>query len=290
LSVLKRWLGYINGVTPNLYGYLDYRRFLQDWFEAKKRATPSFSYRNFARRAGQKSPSLLHHVMGGKRNLTPATTEAFARAMGLKVAEVDFFRHLVKLDQAKTSSERNQAWAKISATRNFREARHVEGAGFDYLSHWYYPAIRELVMRSDFQSDPAWVASQLRPTISTAKARRALDALQAMELLVDGDDGLRVAEASVVTPHEVAGLAVHNYHQGMLGRAMDAIDAFDPEERHLGAVTAAIPASLVQTLKDEVTAFQERILDLCDRAEGEPDIVYQLNLQLFPLSASREDS
>ena len=276
-------------MTPNIHSYLDYRRFLRDWFEAKKKATPSFSYRNFARRAGQKSPSLLHHVMDGKRNLTPTTTDAFARAMGLKVAEATFFGHLVKLEQAKTSSERNQAWAKISATRNFREARHVEGAGFEYLSHWYYPAIRELSLRADFQPDPAWIATQLRPPISTAKARRALKALASMKLLVEEDGVTRPAEATVVTPHEVAGLAVHNYHQGMLRRAIDAIDGFEPEERHLGAVTAAIPESLVQTLKEEVAHFQERILDLCDRAKGERDIVYQLNLQLFPLSSSRED-
>jgi uncharacterized protein (TIGR02147 family) len=74
----------------------------------------------------------------------------------------------------------------------------------------------------------------------------------------------------------------------MLERARDAIEAFDPEERHLGAVTVAVPASLVPRLKQEVAAFQERVMHLCDTAAEDKDRVYQLNLQLFPLSDSRE--
>jgi uncharacterized protein (TIGR02147 family) len=274
---------------PVVYDYLDFREFLRDWFAAKKEANPNFSHRVFARRGGQKSPSLLHHVMEGKRNLTPSTTESFVTALDLSAPEASFFGLLVELGQARSDSERNTAWERIAATRRFREARKIEGAGFEYLSSWYYPAIRELAHRPDFVDDAEWIGRTLRPRISAAKARRAVEALLGMGLLVRTTEGqLRPAEASVVTPHEVAGLAVHNYHQGMLERAREAIDAFDPEERHLGGVTVAVPLSLVPRLKEEVAAFQERILHLCDTAPELKDRVYQFNLQLFPLSEPRE--
>lgn len=274
--------------VPNVYEYLDFRRYLGDWFASKKQRNPKFSYRMFARMAGQKSPSLLHHVVRGDRNLTAATTEAFVRAMKLSVPDAAFFGLLVQLGQATTDTERNDAWERIAATRRFREARLVEGAGFAYLSHWYYPAIRELAHRDDFRADPAWIASTLRPRITAAKATRALRELMAMRLLVEHEGRVRPAEASVVTPHEVAGLAVHNYHAGMLARAREAIDAFDPEERHFGGLTVAVPADLVPRLKEELVAFQERVLNLCDSASGASDQVYQVNLHLFPLSAPRE--
>lgn len=275
--------------APEVFDYLDFRTFLADWFASKKAVNSRFSHRVFARQAGQKSPSLLHHVIEGKRNLTPATTESFAKAMRLAAPEATFFGHLVELGQAETDSERNEAWERIAATRRFRDARKIEGAGFEYLSSWYYPAIRELAHRPDFEDDPEWIARTLRPKISPPRARRALDALLGMGLLVRGDDGrLHPSEASVATPHEVAGLAVHNYHQGMLERAQEAITGFDPEERHFGGVTVAVPASLVPRLKQEVAAFQERVLHLCDTAPELKDRVYQLNLQLFPLSEPRE--
>lgn len=242
----------------------------------------------FARLAGQRSPSLLHHVMRGERNLTPATTEAFARAMKLSVAERRFFGYLVQLDQAPTREARNTVWEQIAATRRFREARRVEGAGFEYLSCWYYPAIRELAHRPDFVADPAWIAATLSPRITRPQARRALEALQTLGMLVPTDGTLRPADASVVTPHEVAGLAVHNYHHEMLARAGEAIGAFDPDERHLGGLTLAVPEELVPRLKEEVQGFLERLLNLCDAGEEPPDRVYQVNVQLFPLSNHRE--
>ena len=72
----------------------------------------------------------------------------------------------------------------------------------------------------------------------------------------------------------------------MLDRAREAISSFEPEERHLGGLTLAVPEDLVGRLKAEISAFEERILALCDAEVERTERVYQLNLQLFPLSTS----
>ena len=274
---------------PGLYSYLDYRAFLKDWFEWKKASNKNFSHRLFAMKAGLKSPALLANVVSGRRNLTSQTTEAFLKAMKLNKDERIFFGQLVKLDQAKTDKERNLAWRNISATKRFLEARQIEGASVAYLSHWYYPAIRELALRSDFQGDPKWIATKLRPQISSSQAKTALETLIALGMLAKTTGRLRPAEGTVVTPMEVAGMAVHNYHRGMLDRAGESMDAFEPDERYLGGVTVAIPEYLVEQVKDELKAFQSRMLDLCDSAENEAERVYQLGLQFFPLSEGSDD-
>lgn len=275
---------------PDILQYLDYRAFLADWFKAKKAKNARYSHRLFARKAQQRSPSLLKHVIDRKRNLTAATTEGFIVALSLKSDQARFFRLLVELDQATSADERNAAWSKISSTRRFREARQLDGDGFKYFSHWYYPAIRELAHRDDFDPDPAWIARTLHPPITEAQAKQALATLRSLALLVDdGNGGLKPAEASVVTPHVVTSLAVYNYHQGMLKRASEALETIGHEERHYGAVTVAVPDYLVPQMKAEIAAFQERILDMCDSASHEADRVYQLNLHLFPLSEARID-
>ena len=40
----------------------------------------------------------------------------------------------------------------------------------------------------------------------------------------------------------------------------------------------------LKQFKDELKAVQERLLDMCDSAEGIKEQVMQINLQLFPLS------
>ena len=249
----------------DIHGYLDFRRYLDDWFRAKKAGNPRFSHRMFARMAGQKSPSLALQVMRGERNLTPQTTEAFIRAMGLNADEASFFTDLVQLGQASTGDEQNRAWTRISASRRFREARKLEGQGVELLSHWYHSAVRELAHRADFERNPAWIARTMRPKITASQAKQAIALLLSLGLLVEDDDGgLVPADASVATPHEVAGLAARNYHRGMLELAIDSIESAGRDERHLGAMTVCIPVSLVPKLKREIASFQERLMDLCD--------------------------
>lgn len=277
---------------PDLFRYLDHRAFLGDWFAWKKATNRRYSHRAFARRAGQKSPSLLLLVTQGKRNLTAQTTAAFARAMALSPEETRFFTLLVQLDAAATDDERNAIFRRISSTRRFAAARALEGSAFRYLFHWYIPAVRELAACPGFRADPHWISQQLCPPITTAEARRAMDVLRQLGMVtLDDSGGPTVHDVSIVTPHEVAGLAVHNFHKAMLDRARDSIEGFPPTERQLGAVTVRVPTRCLPALKKAVAAFQDQFLDMADamaEEAGETDAlrVVQMNLQLFPLSAA----
>jgi uncharacterized protein (TIGR02147 family) len=167
----------------------------------------------------------------------------------------------------------------------FQEARPIEGAAVQYLSHWWYPVVRELAHRPDFVADAAWVAKRTRPPVTEAQARRALEVLRELGLLVvDADGRVTPTDAVVTTPHEVTGLAANNYHVGMLERAIDAIDRVPASERHLLAATVSIPHALVDRIKAELNALQERILDLANRFEGPAEEVVQVHLVMFPLS------
>lgn len=268
----------------DLYAYLDYRAFLRDWFEARKKVNPRFSYRAFARKAGLSSPSLLIAIVQRQRNLTGTTCPAFIKAMGLGPDEALFFAALVDLDQGETAAERNAAWEKVRATRRFREARQLEGAAFDAIAKWTFAAVREMAACPGFVADAAWIARRLRPPVSEADAREALDGLLALGLLESRGGKVVPAEATLVTPHEVRGLAARGYHLSMNDRARAALD-MPQSERHFAAVTVSVPADMIPALKREIDRFQERLLDLCDGAEGSRAQVLQVNLQLFPLSA-----
>ena len=279
----------IHPKAPDLFDYLNHRKYLADWFAWKKLKNTNFSHRVFARLAGQKNPSLLSQIIAGRRNLTTRTTVAFCRAMSQDEEEAVFFRMLVMLDRARTDMERNRIWERISASRRFQQARRIEGESFRYLSRWYFPAIRELAVRPDFRPDPAWIASTLRPRITATQAEDALSSLLEMGLLSTDESGrISPAEATIATPHEIVDLAVHNYHAGMLKLAVESITRFPAEERHLGAVTVTIPREMLSALKAEIAAFQERILDLCDSTAQPGEQVFQINLQCFPLSAPLE--
>ena len=274
------------GPKLNIFHYLCFRAFLRDWYAAQKKADSRFSHRLFARRAGVASPSLFNEIVAGKRNLTASNRAGFIKALKLSRPEAAFFRDLVDLDQARTEVDKNAAWERVSASRRFRSARPIEGGMFAYLSNWYYPATRELALRKDFVADPDWVAARLRPRITRAQARDALETLFALGMLQERRGRVQPVDVSVATANEVAGLALHNYHRQMLERARDSIVGTLPPERHLLGVTVAVPTELVGRLKAELDSVQERLLHLCDAHASEAEQVYQLQLCLFPLSSS----
>ena len=275
--------------APEIYTYLDYRKFLADWFAHQKATRKNYSHRAFVKRTGQRSPSLLSDVINARRNLTPAGLEGFLRAMKLSQPQARFFSALVDLDQAETPDEKNAAWANVAATQRFRSSRRLEGDGFRYLSTWYLPAVRELANRENFRDDPVWIADQIRPRITIAQARDALDLLIEMDLLRHGSgDSIVFGGGSVVTPHEVASLAVRNYHDGMLERARGAIHQFESAERHFLGVTVSVPVELIPELKEELNAVQERVLDRCSGSALSGGRVMQFNFNFFPLSTAED--
>jgi len=276
--------------APDPFAYLDYRVLLDAWFEKKKSSNPRFSHRSFANRVGERSPSFLADIIKGRRNLTPVRRDSVATIMELTPDERDWFELLVALDQAADLDERGRIWEKMAGTKRFREARQLEGDSFAYLTHWYYPAIRELVRRSDFVEDPKWIATALSPEITEDEAAEALRSLWTLGMLTRSEDGRPTqADGSIATPRQVAGLAAHNYHAGMLGRAVEGIRAFKSVERHYVGVTVCVAETQVPALKKELNWFASHLLDLCESCEDAPERVYQLHLAMLPLSKATED-
>ena len=54
-------------------------------------------------------------------------------------------------------------------------------------------------------------------------------------------------------------------------------------------LTDRAPEALMARMKDEANAFLERMMNLCDDAGDDADRVYQMNVQLFPLTDRRDD-
>lgn len=271
---------------PSVFDHLDYRAFLRAFYAYEKERRAAFSYRYFSRRAGLKSPNFLKLVMDGERNLGPETVPKFIEAMKLEGEAAAFFADLVIFTQADSIADKNRAFERISASRRFRSARRIEGDLFKYLSHWYFPAIRELAGRPDFQENAAWIASVLRPKISTSDAQTALNLLLSLGLLVrDAASGKVVrGEPTLTTEHEVRSLGVRAFHRQMLERASDAIDTAPRELRDLAALTVCVSPATAALVKQRIHKFREELTQLCD-ADTTGTVVYQLNLQWFPLSA-----
>jgi len=270
----------------DVFGYLDYRAFLRDFYNAKKSGARGFSFRSFSRKAGLKSPNYLKLVIDGERNLSDDMAERFASACGLGDDEARYFIDLVAFNQAATLAERNKHYARITGYQRYRKAHKLDLAHAAYYSAWYMPAIRELAARHDFQDDPAWLAEQLVPPITRLEAERSLQILTELGLLVrDASGKLKQADVLLSTGPETRGLHIAAYHRGMMQRAMESIDLVPAGERDISSLTVCLGANGLRSFKERVQRFRRELLEL-SALEDDPEQVVQMNFQLFPLSKS----
>jgi uncharacterized protein (TIGR02147 family) len=273
-----------NSWKPDIYQFLDYREYLRAYYEAAKEAVPAFSYRYFSRRAGFSSPNYLKMVMDGDRNLTDDSVKKMVRGLELEGDEARFFADLVDFVQAVDAEKRNEAYERVAASQQFRQARRIDHSMFEYLSRWYLPAIREMAAHEEFTDDPAWIARRLFPSITEEEAAEALELLFEMGLLIRTEDGgVTRGEPTWTTGHEVRSLAIGNFHRQMLQRAAESIEEVPREVRDLSQLTVVIEAETVDDLKERIHAFRESLIERCERDDGR-EVVYQIGIQLFPLS------
>ena len=274
-------------VEVRVYDFLDYRAYLRAYYEAAKRTQRSFSFRSFSKLAGLRSPNFLKLVIEGERNLGADSVPRFCVALGLEGPEAEFFADLVAFNQAASLADKNRAFERISASRRFRAARRIDGDLFAYLSHWYNPAIRELAGLSDFSEDPRWIASQVRPRISPTEAAEAMRLLFSLGLLVRDPSSGRVlrGEPTLTTEHEVRSLGAAAFHRQMIERAAESLETVPSALRDLAALTVCISPQTAARVKERIHQFREALTELCD-SDTAGAVVYQLNVQWFPLSAT----
>ena len=208
---------------------------------------------------------------------------SLVKALSLSKGEAEHFEAMVQLDQATNSRARNLAWRRVAASRAFSERRPTVAPAVRYYSDWWIPVVRELARRSDFCADPKWIASQIRPAITEAQAKGALQTLHQLELLETQPDGsVRVTDTTVRPPSEVDGLSTENHHRSLLERAIDGIDGIQRDERHYLAATVGVPRSMVPVLKAELDAFHQQLMERCGSLATHAEQVVSCSSSCFP--------
>jgi uncharacterized protein (TIGR02147 family) len=272
--------------TPelNVYAYLDIAAFLKDFYLYKKRGSSVFSYRLFAKKAGVPA-GLFQDVIAGRRNLSEAAALKFATAMKFSQRETEYLLWLIRFDKAKNPDLKNEAFNEICKFRSQARMRFMDQEYYEFYSHWYNAAVRLLITLPNFIESPEWIAAQLQPKITKSEARRALELLEKLGLTErDARGALKMRDPLLSTDYELNSLAVRNYNKQMITLALEALDTIPRPQREISGLDCSVSKQGFQRIKDRIHRFKEDVLNIALEDKADPEVIYQLNLQLFPLS------
>ncbi len=271
----------------NIYTYSDYRIYLQDFYLGRKSTSPSFSYRHIAANAGINSSGFYPLIIQGKRNLTGATIKKTCIALGLKNQEAEYFTTLVQFNQAGTLREKNRFFDKLVELRNEKNIEIVPEHRYDIFSEWYHGVVRELAVCRVFKGDFRKLGRMLKPAITEKQARESVELLVRLGFL-KMENGLYAQSSPIVmTGQDIKAHQVINYQVKMLKLAIEAFDRFGPDDRlFTSSTTLRVSKATYELLKQKNREYRRELLEIAE-SDNNADQVYQLNINMFPLSDLR---
>lgn len=266
---------------PKVFEYLDFRIYLTDFFRWKKVTAPGFSFAVWANEAGFQSRSFIRLVMIGKRKLTSAAREKIIKTLGISNGELIYFKRLVDFNQSETHDEREKIWLELQDLIP-QQKRYTVLDYYRFLSSHWTPRLQVLLTLNDIDKTPSYLASALGLKIPQIKEMlKTLDALGLAEELPD--QTWRATKSEFEAPDDIGNLALLSFHKKSLQDAIAVLESSDTERGFKAAIMALTPQEFM-ALKQEIARFSERILKENMNDTGQGRKLYQLNLNLVPIS------
>lgn len=267
--------------TISIFEYLDYRRYLQDFYAGRKAENASFSYENFARKAGLKSKGMLHDILTGKRALSKDSLFKVGEAMGLDEKALSYFEDLVAYGQAKTLKEKSFFFRRLKEQSPRTRIQRVRDDCYEFYSQWYNNTLRELLPLIRFKGDFDALGGMLNPPITASQARKALDLLVRLGLLEKTRSGYVQQERLITSGDNVEEMALRDFHMQNMSLASDSIDKVPRAERDHSCLIVAFSKPGFEAVKGEIQAFRKKILKMSEE-DAKPNRVFHVNFLVFP--------
>ncbi|MBN1757940.1 MAG: TIGR02147 family protein [Chitinispirillaceae bacterium] len=280
-----------NTFSLSVFDYTDYRRYLADYYNERKRFSKAFSYRFFARKAGINSVGLYKDVIEGRQRLGRALIFKFSAAIGHTKKEAEYFENMVFFNEAATVEERTLFFERMMACQKTKTSI-VDRTKYEYYQKWYYSAVRALVALGkfrDIERDYRKIARILNPRIRPDEAKKACRVLERLGFLCRNDEGQFVLVDTVITTGilkpdaSVTAMNVVHFQKEMTALANESLDRFGPELVNLSTLTLGISEETIHAVKEELASLRNKLAALAEKDHA-ADRVFQLNMQFFPLS------
>ncbi len=249
------------------------RKVIAEDFERIRAKNPAFSLRALARKLDL-SPSAVSEILNNKRRVSRKLAERLIHTLALGPQESQAVLDLFPQKNIVDTSELEAASVELTAEQ------------FRFVSEWIHPAILLLSETVDFKSDVTWIARRLQ--VESAQVEDAIARLIQLELLTRSAEGtFKSTGKHFRTSDQVIDTGVRKFNQRALEMAQDALNFVPITHRDSSTMTMAIDPDRWAEAQRMIREFRR---SLCAYLEGgTKKEVYQLNINLFPISATSHE-
>lgn len=244
-----------------------FRLWLQKQFTERCKKNARYSLRAFAKNLDLDASS-LSQILSGKRNLSKNGIQNICEKLSVSPKELQMFGLI--------GSKNN------GADENYLQ---LEIDTFSVISEWYHYAILELTYVSGFKADPKWIAKKLSLTVEEAKS--AVERLKRLGLLLE-ENGSLIKSSKQLTNNGIINTsgAHKELQKQVITKALVAVDEVPQDEKDITSMTMAIDTKNLDKARLLIQKFRRDLCELLE--EGNQEQVYNLGIQLYPISKKQE--
>jgi len=281
-------------IPPDISDYLDYRLYLRDFYRHKKFITKNdlrpYSYQLFSAAANIKSPNYLKMIIEGQRNLSEEMIAKFAKALGLNKDQSEEFLYMVKLNQADDTSERNIYLKKISEIRVEQKLKsgEIDRKTWEKIPNWVAWILYAMIDQEGVSFSTKNLKDLLRGKASEQEIEAALNSLLASgEIKKDAATGvIKKSHNLIESPEEIPVALIRKLQTQLMYLGLESLYQDAPQDREFGTLTMSLTKEEFEEIKFKLRQLRKSIHkdNSIARADKKGERVYQLNIQLFPVT------
>ena len=263
-----------------LYDFSDSRSLLKHFLNEAKNKDPLFSQSSFAKRIEVK-PEFISDLLKGRKKFKVRYVSLFAEAMQLNKDEARYFKLLVKSENSQSEEERELYVELLQNEKNrHSELDETVFRDDDFLGN----SLAFTLLNMPYMSKKLPLSDYKKVLKHKADAQEIYSAIEkAVELgflKIEEDGTTTRLKKDVRSPRGEVIEASHKYYREVSDKAMQSLSV-DISEREFQCFALPVSKRKLPQLKELFRSFRKELTHFCAH---EGDEIYQVNLQLFPLT------
>jgi len=268
--------------APQLLDYLDYREYLKVLLDDARTDKPWFSLRYLGGKLDLDAGNLVK-VLQKERHLPERCVSLLESEIGLTAQEGKYLALLVEFGKASRPAKAREVYERILDLK-FVRPNVVGTTQYAYYRDWKPTAVLALLHLGSFRGGETEIASYLEPAVSATETLEVLQLLQSLGLARKEKGNRWFPKESLLTSGDGwKDLAIREYQRQTILLSQRALERIPPQDRDISTLTVTLGKEDLAKVQELAKEFRRAVLQIANQTPS-PDQVYQLNLQLFPLS------
>jgi uncharacterized protein (TIGR02147 family) len=268
---------------PDIFNYLNFREFLKDHLGYLRRKNPAFRFQTLVEKYGFSSRSHYIDILNG-RKLTKKFSARYLQICDLSGKEADYFHALAGYDQALNDAEKMRHFHEILRLSPNLETVKLEQTAYRYFSAWYNPVMLSVLDLNRHESDHRKIAAFFKPKITAIQARQALKTLIDLQFISwDKDRNVwNIHHQFLKSTDGARAAALKSFHKEMQRIGMKTYKT-DFDNQAFSTLTLSTSIKTKNEIERMVADLRQSIMEKA-KADADPEVVTQVNFQIFSLS------